>query len=145
MTKVGDLSIKNQFYKNGKVNERAVQRFVQTIAKNNGLGSSAEEILSNGNTISSLMSRTVFENSVSSVVNGEVIEINTNGGTAVQTSTVGFVDIDKVKTRLWDDKHYLKYNNGEELKWHTEDGCSEIILSANFFKSIVPLEHQGTY
>ena len=145
MTKVGDLSIKNQFYKNGKVNERAVQRFVQTIAKNNGLGSSAEEILSDGNTISSLMSRTVFENSVSSVVNGEVIEINTNGGTAVQTSTVGFVDIDQEKTRLWDDKHYLKYNNGEELKWHTEDGCSEIILSANFFKSIVPLEHQGTY
>ena len=60
MTKVGDLSIKNQFYKNGKINERAVQRLVQTIAKNNGLGSSAEEILSNGNTISSLMSRTVF-------------------------------------------------------------------------------------
>jgi hypothetical protein len=47
------------------------------------LGSSAEEIIANGGVAAGLISRTVFENSASSIVNSDVVDINTKGGTAI--------------------------------------------------------------
>jgi hypothetical protein len=32
----------------------------------------------------------------------------------------------------------LNYNEGKELKWSAEEGSMQVILSMNFFKSVIP-------
>jgi hypothetical protein len=60
----------------------------------------------------------VFENSASSVVNSEIIDIKTNGGTAIQQSSFGFVGYSSVIT----DEGYTSFNDGKELKWSAKEG-----------------------
>jgi hypothetical protein len=43
------------------------------------------------------------------------------------------------------DEGYTSFNGGRELKWHRDDGSTEVLLSANFFKSVVPKEYQTDY
>jgi len=90
LTRIGVENLKDRFYKNGVINEKAVEDFVKLVVKNNGLGISAEEIIYNGGTAASLISRTVFENSATAIVNDEVVDIKTKGGTAIQQSLFGF-------------------------------------------------------
>jgi len=56
---------------------------------------------------------------VSALVNGEVVKINTNGGTAVQQSIFGLIgyDRDNETLRGWTKDGFRNYNNGDELKW----------------------------
>lgn len=149
LTLIGADEIRDKFFtynnktKQYSTNNLEIQKLVTRIAKNNGLGSTAQEILQNGGVIASLMSRQIFENSVSKAVNREVIKINTKGGTAIQQSVFGFAGYGNSEVAPWC-KTFHNYNGGEELKWDAKEGSMQVILSANFFKSVVPLEHQGT-
>ena len=163
LTKIGVFNLRDEFYKsrrgeNGnteyKLNQRAVDRFIRRIVENNGLGAAAEEIIGNGGVVASLTSRRVFENSTAATVNGEVVDINTKGGSAVQQSIFGFVGYGKknVKSeetvdwdKLKDEQGFPVLNGGKELKWFRKDGNMEVMLSMNFFKSVIPKEEQTTY
>ena len=162
LTKIGVLNIRDEFYDSRvkddtfqyKINQKKVDAFVKRIIQNNGLGAAAEEIINNGGVIASLTSRRVFENSTSATVNSEVVDINTKGGSAVQQSIFGFVGYGKNTTKseeevdwnqLHDDYDFPVLNKGNELKWFRKDGHMEIMLSMNFFKSVVPQEYQTDY
>lgn len=165
LTLMGVEEIRAKFYdqnENGTydVNDAKVRDYMLRIIKNNGLGSSAEEIVKNGGVAAGLMSRTVFENSMSVIVNDAVVNINTKGGTAIQQSVFGFAGYgaQNVQTageegqevvgsdgKTFTTHDYKAYNNGEELKWNAEDGSMEVILSMNFFKPVVPKVFQNTY
>jgi len=125
LTTIGARKVRNLYFDdNNKLRNKAVQKLVQLIAKNNGLGHSAEEILDNGGVVASLMSRKVFENSVSKAVNSEVVKINTKGGTAIQQSMFGLngVSIDKndIQDEGW---RYPALNGGKELQYETKEGA----------------------
>ena len=146
LTTIGARNVRNLYFDDSnRIRSKAVQKLVQIIAKNNGLGHSAEEILQNGGVVASLMSRKVFENSVSKAVNSEVIKINTKGGTAIQQSMFGLnglvVDKSDIQDEGW---KYPSLNGGKELKYETAEGAMQIFLSANFFKSVVPEEFQDS-
>lgn len=139
LTRLGEQEIKERFYINGKLNNRAVKSFMDTVTKNNGLGFAAENLIQNGATASSVTSRTVYENSASAVVNSAVVNINTKGGTAIQQSVVGFVGYGNENVAT------LSYNDGRELKWLADEGSMQVILSMNFFKSVVPKAYQTDF
>ena len=163
LTKIGVFNLRDEFYDSRiseeggqqyKLNQRKVHNFVKRIVENNGLGAAAEEIIGNGGVVASLTSRRVFENSTSATVNGEVVDINTKGGSAVQQSIFGFVGYGKKtvaseETVDWnalrDKQDFPVLNKGKELKWFRKDGHMEVMLSMNFFRSVVPKEEQTTY
>ena len=145
LTQFGVISVKDEFFnEDGDVDNSAVSDFVQRVCKSNGLGTSALQILGKGGTISSLMSRRVFENSVSKFINKLVVDINSKGGTAIQQSVLGFskfkkgdnlLGLEQAKDRI---PETIELNNGNELKWKTDKNYTQVILSENFFRDVVP-------
>ena len=97
MTQIGTDNIKKRFFKKNKEgkyvipNQQRIQDYILSICENNDLGLSSEEIIRSGGKVASLTARQIFEQSISSMVNKEVVDINTNGGAAVQQSCFGFV------------------------------------------------------
>uniref|UniRef100_A0AAU8B7P9 Capsid protein n=1 Tax=Dulem virus 42 TaxID=3145760 RepID=A0AAU8B7P9_9CAUD len=151
LTQMGVNKIRDKFYTkldSGAVvlNQDNVRQYMKSIIQSNGLGVAAEDLLEDNNVVSSLIQRTVFEQSVSSLVNSEVIDIVTNGGTAIQQSIYGFAEAaygnQNVQSQNDD---YTKYNDGKELKWNAKEGSMEVLLSMNFFKTVVPADKQGSY
>lgn len=151
MTMLGINKVQDRFYSQnseGKfthINQRQVRNLVETIVKNNGLGVSAEEIIHNGGVVASLMSRKVFEQSVFSAVSKDVIDIQTRGGSAVQQSIFGFTGFDKDNIQSYEEGDYHLLNGGREIRWNTQNGSMEVMLSINFFRPVVPQEYQKTY
>jgi hypothetical protein len=156
LTNLGEQELRQKFYKNvtsedenGKeivrnvLDEDKVTAFIQHIIDSNGLGSAAEEIIKSGGVAAGLMSRKVFENSASSDVNRKVVNINTQGGTAIQQSVYGFVGLSNQSVANQDESNYFAYNNGEELKWSAKEGSMEVLLSMNFFKPVLPAEYKN--
>lgn len=151
MTMLGINKVQDRFYSQNNegrfthINQRQVRNLIETIVKNNGLGVSAEEIIHNGGVVASLMSRKVFEQSVFSAVSKDVIDIQTKGGSAVQQSIFGFTGFDNNSVRSYEDNDYHLLNGGREIRWNTQNGSMEVMLSINFFKPVVPQEYQKTY
>ena len=151
MTMLGINKVQDRFYSQNNegrfthINQRQVRNLVETIVKNNGLGVSAEEIIHNGGVVASLMSRKVFEQSVFSAVSKDVIDIQTKGGSAVQQSIFGFTGFDDNSVRSYEDGDYHLLNGGREIRWNTQNGSMEVMLSINFFRPVVPQEYQKTY
>lgn len=147
LTKIGAQTIESEFYKNKDVDRAAVQKWTRQIIENNDLGSTADEIIKNGFVAESLMNRKTFEQAVSKLVNKEVVDITTNGGTAVQQSAFGFDSFDGSEVDTWDGKTYHQYNDGKGLKWITEGdtGVMQVFLGMNFFKAVVPEEFRSDY
>lgn len=168
LTKKGVITLRDRFYttidveyevetidgKGNKVKEKRtrteryvdkdkVSDFIQDIAESQGLGIVAEDILKRGGVVESLASRDVFEQALCKLIEKEIVEIRTNGGTAVQQSSFGFAGAPIVTDQQFGQYH--SYNNGEELKWITEDNSMEVLLSMNFFKPVVPKEFQTDY
>ena len=149
LTKLGVNDIQKKFFnKDNSLNDEAVAKLVQTIVQNNGLGSSAEEIIQNGGVVASLMSRTLFEQSVSKKVNKAVVDINTNGGSAVQQSIFGFVgnnlnngenttDQKSFDFENLSNQGYHVPNGGRKLKWLKKDNSMEVMLGMNFFRPVL--------
>ena len=152
MTQKGVNEIRSRFFiktKDGfyKPNQKAINDYVLSICKNNGIGEQAEQILKENGVIASLQSREVFEHSISSMVNKKVIDITTNGGAAVQQSCFGFEGFNNKK--VMSEKEYEKgglpvLNDGKHLKWYKKNGSMEVILSLNFFRHVVPNNYQKT-
>lgn len=160
LTTIGVREIKNKFYNRStnSPDSKKVQNYLKTVAENNGLSESVIDILNNGATIESLMQRTLFEQSISSLVNSSVVDINTKGGSAIQQSVFGFVSYGaqnvttadteiKVRTEQddRDNEDWIVLNGGRELNWNEQDGSMEVMLSMNFFKSVVPKKYQHSY
>lgn len=140
LTHLGVSDIEARFYKDdGSINYQAVRDFVRSVIESNGLGESAAGLYNNGAAAESILSRSVFENSASSIVNSEIVDINTNGGTAIQQSTFGFIGYGNQNIGIG-----ISYNDGKELKWDAKEGSMQVILSLNFFKEVVPKEFQET-
>jgi len=98
LTVLGVKELHDKFYSadgNGEyqLDDKKISAYISQIIRANGLGKTAEEIIANGGVAAGLMSRIVFENSASVVVNDAVININTKGGTAIQQSVFGFSEI----------------------------------------------------
>lgn len=144
LTALGSHKIQRRFFKKGRVDNVAIRTWLSAIAYSQGLGTMAQNILDNGGVAASLMSRTVFENAASSYVNSNVVDIETNGGTAVQQSMFGFAAFDN-KTVGTQDGNYTQYNNGEELKWNSKEGSMQVLLSINFFRQVLPKDLVGNY
>jgi len=60
------------------------------------------------------------------------------GGTAIQQSVFGFVGHGNNTVRSQTGAYKISYNNGEELEWSLENNSMEVIMSINFFKSVLP-------
>ena len=90
-------------------NESEIRNFLLSVCRSNGLSSIYEDLLANGMTIASLSSRQLFEQSVASLIKSEIVDINTNGGAAVQQSVFGFVGSNKsvISEKLLQSKEIL--------------------------------------
>ena len=128
-------------------NHNAIRRYLLQICQNNNLGNLNEEVLENSGVIASLTSRLLFENSISSMINKEIVDINTSGGAAVQQSVFGFVGYgnDSVATYDSNNGNYQLLNGGKELQWYKENGTMEVFLSMNFFRHVIPQKYQTDY
>ena len=144
LTEMGDTNIRTRFFTmnpdgtSGAVKMDELRSYIQTIIQNNGLGVSAEEIFGDGGVAACIASRQVFENSVTSLVDSEVVDIDMPGGTAIQQSVFGFVGHGNNTVRSQIGAYKINYNNGEELEWSLENNSMEVIMSINFFKSVLP-------
>ena len=84
LTYIGAKNIEDEFdIKNNVVNPRRAENYTRRITRSNGLGYPSQDIIDNYGIAASLTSRKVFEQGASSLVNGEVVKINTKGGSAV--------------------------------------------------------------
>ena len=137
LTDIGVASVKQEFFTNGQPDQEKIKNYIRTIIENNGLGASAEEIIGSG-VAASIASRRVFENSVTKVVESEVVDIETTGGSAIQQSVFGFVGKGNKDVKSQTGAYKINYNNGEELSWNLENGSMEVLLSMNFFKQVMP-------
>jgi hypothetical protein len=103
------------------------------------MGYTAEQLVSNG-VAESLSRRETFENSATAIVNSEVIDINTPGGSAVQQSCFGFKEYNNTTVQEQIGAFRINFNDGKMLKWSTKDNTMEIMLSMNFFRHVLPKE-----
>lgn len=162
LTNKGRQEIIEQYLpdKTGTESRRSIQkRLMKQIVRSNDLGQNLIDLLngikgtaaSEPGCIESSTSRRVFEQSVQSKVNSKVVEIHTNGGSAIQQSCFGFSGVPdfsmhgKEGVEAYDKQKYHAYNNGRQIKWNKNNGSMEVLLSMNFFKSVVPLNQQGSY
>ena len=157
MTQIGTDNIKKRFFKKNKEgryvipNQQRIQNYILSICENNDLGLSSEEIIRSGGKVASLTARQIFEQSISSMVNKEVVDINTNGGAAVQQSCFGFVGYGKnnvvseeqLKNTNVSNRHVL--NDGKSLRWYNGKGTMEVMLSLNFFRDVIPEKYNTDY
>ena len=215
LSRIEQQDLEDRYFKNVKgklkLNDSKVHELFEKVAKSQNLGSTAEEILQNC-VAESLTSRRMFEQKLSALIGKKIIDINLNGGTAVQQSMIGFNDYDnnnvisdedlrrknnilrssisdvfdfltdaqiselkdnnintveelvnsestvlknnKVRDRLeylniqvGDEAYdfYHKLNDGKEIKWQANENSMQVILSLNFFRTIIPDEFNKTY
>lgn len=131
LTQLGIFSVDQKFYTNGELDSKKVQNFILEIIDSNDLGDVAREIITSGGVASGIVKRQVFENSASSFVNKNIVDIKTQGGTAIQQSVFGFAG-------MGNENVGIQYNDGKELKWSAKEGSMEVLLSMNFFRAIIP-------
>lgn len=141
LTQIGAVELLNSFYtkdENGEdvVDAKKVKKWLFGLAESNGIGPAGLELLKRGACAESLVSRSVFENAVIKEVNKHVVDITTKGGTAVQQSMFGFAGYSNVATLA--EEGVNSYNGNRELKWNSDNNTMQMMLSANFFKAVIP-------
>lgn len=148
LTYIGAKNIEDEFdIKNNVVNPRKAEDYTRRITRSNGLGYPSQDIIDNYGIAASLTSRKVFEQGASSLVNGEVVKINTKGGSAVQQSIFGLTGFNREHIAgqdeaqgFYDEDGYHLLNGGKEIKWIAKNNTMEVMLSINFFRAILPKE-----
>lgn len=138
LSRIGDEEVSEKY-----VGDQKSKNLLLEVIRNNDLGENAEDIIRDGYPIDALSSSMLFEQSVQKKVNSNVVEIKTNGGSAIQQSAFGFYNFNGEK-QIYDDR-YIAYNDGKKLKWITENNSMEVLLSINFFKHVVPKKYQTSY
>lgn len=148
LTYIGAKNIEDEFdINNNVVNPRKAEDYTRRITRSNGLGYPSQDIIDNYGIAASLTSRKVFEQGASSLVNGEVVKINTKGGSAVQQSIFGLTGFNREHIAgqdeaqgFYDQDGYHVLNDGKEIKWIAKNNTMEVMLSINFFRAILPKE-----
>lgn len=148
LTYKGARNVEKEFnIRNGIADRNKAQDYVRRVTRSNGLGYPSQDIVDNYGTAASLTSRLVFEQGVSSLVNGEVVKINTKGGSAVQQSIFGLTGFNKENIAgqdeaqgFYDEDGYHLLNGGKEIQWIAKNNTMEVMLSINFFRAILPKE-----
>ena len=70
-----------------------------------------------------------------SLINKEVIDVNTPGGSAIQMASFGFKANDVITDANEDTR---PFNDGKKLSFDPKRGSMEVMLSTNFFRDVVP-------
>lgn len=142
LTNIGEKNIQEEFGISKKsIDKDKVKNFIKRVIENNNLGIPSQEIFDTTGCAASLTSRRVFEQSAASLINREVVAIETNGGTAVQQSMFGLIGFDKNNIKGdngYTTDGYRLLNGGKELKWSTKNNTIEVMLSINQFRSVLP-------
>ena len=149
LTKCGVEDLKRKFYTPDgvTVDSEKVRKYIEQVLENNGVGATVVNIIRNGNSVSSITPRRLIEQSVAALVNRMVVDIPINGGSAIQQSVAGMISYDKnqILTQAeYDSTGSWVPNNGKDLKWCRSDNSMEVMLSLNFFRSVVPQAYQTT-
>lgn len=92
--------------------------------------------------IASLSVRNWIESKIISLINKEVIDVNTPGGSAIQMASFGFRANDVITDTSEDMR---PFNDGKKLSFEPKKGSMEVMLSTNFFRDVVPKEFQKDY
>jgi len=152
LTIKGVRNVKRKFFDStmSVVDKNKISTWLEKIAENNGQSKSAIETIKTYGIISTLMSSSLFGSSVNSMVNSDIVDINTKGGSAVQQSVFGFTSYGANNVLTEDSVDmYPVMNNGRELKWIVDEeqgkNSMEVLLSMNFFKAVVPKDKQHNY
>ena len=144
LSRIGQNKIKKEFFTNGKVDNRKIVNYLQRQATNSGM--SAEIIANltvdeNGNIIVPIEAQSIrdwIQTKITSFVNKAVVDVNTPGGSAIQTSSFAYEAVGRsVKT---DAELGSAFNQGKKLKFLAKEGHMQVILSENFFRDILPEE-----
>lgn len=144
LSRIGKDKVINEFYTNGKIDNRKVVDYLQRQAINSGMSA---EIVSNltvdskGNIVVPIEAQSIrgwIQTKITSFTNKSVIDVNTPGGSAIQMSSFGYEAVGKDIT---DDPELAQaFNNGKKLNFLAKEGHMQVILSENFFKDILPKE-----
>ena len=85
--------------------------------------------------IAALSVRNWIESKIISLINKEVIDVNTPGGSAIQMASFGFKANDVITDANEDTR---PFNDGKKLSFDPKRGSMEVMLSTNFFRDVVP-------
>jgi hypothetical protein len=138
---------KGRFFKlDGTIDKVALSRYLVEEATGNAMSQEIIEALkldSKGNfkaPISSLSVRNWIESKIISLINKEVIDVNTPGGSAIQMASFGFKANDVITDANEDTR---PFNDGKKLSFDPKKGSMEVMLSTNFFRDVVPIDVQS--
>lgn len=147
LSRKGKTSIMRRFFKDGKVDNAKLSEFLISQAKSSGLsdefifGLSLNELGEFRMPLAAMSTRGWVESRIISLVNKECIDVNTPGGSAIQVSSFGF----KATGIRKESSVGKAFNDGKKLEFINPDGSMDVMLSVNFFRHVVPLEHQGSH
>ena len=143
----GSNGVAGRFFdKNGRINNKALSNYLIQEAKGTNMSAEITEALAldkKGNfraPIASLSTRNWIESKIISLINKEVIDVNTPGGSAIQMASFGFR-----ANQVWNEETARPFNDGKKLSFDPDKGSMEVMLSANFFRDVVPQEYQTDY
>lgn len=143
----GSNGVAGRFFdKNGRINNKALSNYLIQEAKGTNMSAEITEALAldkKGNfraPIASLSTRNWIESKIISLINKEVIDVNTPGGSAIQMASFGFR-----ANQVWDEETARPFNDGKKLSFDPDKGSMEVMLSTNFFRDVVPQEYQTDY
>ena len=143
----GSNGIAGRFFdKNGRINNKALSKYLIQEAKGTNMSAEITEALAldkKGNfraPIASLSIRNWIESKIISLINKEVIDVNTPGGSAIQMASFGFR-----ANHVWNEETARPFNDGKKLSFDPDKGSMEVMLSTNFFRDVVPQEYQTDY
>lgn len=143
----GSNGVAGRFFdKNGRINNKALSNYLIQEAKGTNMSAEITEALAldkKGNfraPIASLSTRNWIESKIISLINKEVIDVNTPGGSAIQMASFGFR-----ANQVWNEETARPFNDGKKLSFEPDKGSIEVMLSTNFFRDVVPQEYQTDY
>lgn len=143
----GSNGVAGRFFdKNGRINNKALSNYLIQEAKGTNTSAEITEALAldkKGNfraPIASLSTRNWIESKIISLINKEVIDVNTPGGSAIQMASFGFR-----ANQVWNEETARPFNDGKKLSFDPDKGSMEVMLSTNFFRDVVPQEYQTDY
>ena len=147
LTVRGANQVLSRFFYKGSLNNQALSDYLVSQAITSGM---SDEVIdgfkldADGNfriPLAATSSRRWVESRLISYINKNVVDLNTPGGSAIQMSSFGFKATEKRKQSAIG----YAFNDGKKLRFLNKDGSMDVMLSTNFFRHIVPQEHQGSY
>ena len=143
----GHQAVLDRFFnKDGSINQKALSDHLKKEARGTNMSAEVIEALSLGNSgnfrspIAALSIRNWIESKIVSLINKDVIDIKTPGGSAIQMASFGFK-----KNQILTEDDVEAFNNGQKLSFDPDKGSMEVMLSANYFRDIVPKVFQKDF